>query len=309
MRRFELSDGSSDKFWEVSRSGSDVTVHYGRIGTNGQTKLKDLGSEDKAKANVEKLIREKTAKGYVEVGGAEEPAADAVEPDGTSAGSATPTMSESAADDTPAAEPEPAVEPAAAARPTASATAPAELPDEATFVVPGPWKRSVLPIRGVDKVTAPKPVADAAETARALRRDLAEAVEASFLHDEAAPELVAVARSVDLEAAEPGPALGVAVHLRAMTEVVRWDRRDEIESFVPDLLERHGGRARRGAGQLRADPLLAGLESGRRPAAPRGTRRPRPVAHARPAPAGPSDLRGGRRRHPRRGDRPARGRP
>lgn len=236
MRRFELSDGSSDKFWEVSRSGSDVTVHYGRIGTNGQTKLKDLGSEDKAKANVEKLIREKTAKGYVEIGGSEEPAADAAEPDGTSDESVTPTTSESAPDETPAPEPQPAVEPAAAARSTASA----ELPDEETFVVPGPWKRSVLPIRGVDKVTAPKPVADAVETARALRQHLAEAVEASFLHDEAAPELVAVARAVDLEAAEPGPALGVAVHLRAMTEVVRWDRRDEIETFVPDLLERHG---------------------------------------------------------------------
>lgn len=44
-----------------------MTVHFGRLGTNGQTQTKDLGSETEAAAHVAKLIDEKLAKGYVEV--------------------------------------------------------------------------------------------------------------------------------------------------------------------------------------------------------------------------------------------------
>jgi len=66
-RYFELVDEKSSKFWEVSLSGSEVTVRYGRIDTDGQGKPKDLATEDKAAAHMEKLIAQKTSKGYVEV--------------------------------------------------------------------------------------------------------------------------------------------------------------------------------------------------------------------------------------------------
>jgi predicted DNA-binding WGR domain protein len=67
-RRFEFSEGKSSKFWEVTLDGSSYTVRFGRIGTDGQApKVNDAGSPEKASATVEKLIREKTAKGYMEV--------------------------------------------------------------------------------------------------------------------------------------------------------------------------------------------------------------------------------------------------
>ncbi len=68
MRRFELVDGKSSKFWEVDVDDETLVVRYGRIGTNGQSKEKDLGSPEKADAEREKLIRQKLGKGYSEVG-------------------------------------------------------------------------------------------------------------------------------------------------------------------------------------------------------------------------------------------------
>ena len=68
MRRFEYRDAKSSKFWEIDRSGSEVTTRWGRTGTNGQSKTKDLGTEAKAIAEVEKQIRSKVGKGYQEPG-------------------------------------------------------------------------------------------------------------------------------------------------------------------------------------------------------------------------------------------------
>ncbi|MFK8004316.1 MAG: WGR and DUF4132 domain-containing protein [Polyangiales bacterium] len=68
MRRFELSDGKSNKFWSVKRKGAVVTVSYGRIGTDGQTKDKAHADGDAAETAMEKLVASKTKKGYVEVG-------------------------------------------------------------------------------------------------------------------------------------------------------------------------------------------------------------------------------------------------
>ncbi len=55
MRRFEYQDTKSRKFWEIDRQGSQVTVRWGRIGTGGQTRIKDLGTEAKAIAEVDTL--------------------------------------------------------------------------------------------------------------------------------------------------------------------------------------------------------------------------------------------------------------
>ena len=79
MRRFKFSDSTSNKCWEVEVKGKPLNVTFGKIGTKGQSKPKDFATPEKAKAEMEKLIKEKTGKGYVEVGGkavkAEKPAA------------------------------------------------------------------------------------------------------------------------------------------------------------------------------------------------------------------------------------------
>ena len=69
MRRFEFVDGTSNKFWEVDVKGKTLNVTFGKIGTKGQSKPKDFATPEKAKAEMEQLIKEKTGKGYVEVGG------------------------------------------------------------------------------------------------------------------------------------------------------------------------------------------------------------------------------------------------
>ena len=66
-RRFEFVEGTSNKYWEVSISGTGVTVRFGRIGTNGQTSVKEFADAAKASQHADKLIAEKTGKGYVEV--------------------------------------------------------------------------------------------------------------------------------------------------------------------------------------------------------------------------------------------------
>lgn len=63
---FELSDGKSNKFWEITIDDLDVTVRYGRIGSNGTSRTKTFGDTDKAISHAENLIVQKTGKGYVE---------------------------------------------------------------------------------------------------------------------------------------------------------------------------------------------------------------------------------------------------
>jgi predicted DNA-binding WGR domain protein len=66
-RRFEFEQGKSRKFWEVSIEGTALTVSFGRMGTNGQVKVKRLVSPEAARKAAEKLVRQKGDKGYVEV--------------------------------------------------------------------------------------------------------------------------------------------------------------------------------------------------------------------------------------------------
>lgn len=61
---YEYVDGKSSKFWEIAKSGTKVTTRYGRIGSDGQTTTKDYGSAAEAKAAYDKLIEQKTGKGY-----------------------------------------------------------------------------------------------------------------------------------------------------------------------------------------------------------------------------------------------------
>jgi DNA ligase-1 len=66
-RRFELVEGKSSKFWEIAVAGQEVTIRYGRIGTQGQTSTKAFADAAAAAQHAAKLIAEKTAKGYDEV--------------------------------------------------------------------------------------------------------------------------------------------------------------------------------------------------------------------------------------------------
>ena len=67
-RTFEFKDDKSSKFWEITQTGSTVTVRYGKTGTNGQTQEKVFDDASVASRHVSKLVTEKTGKGYLEVG-------------------------------------------------------------------------------------------------------------------------------------------------------------------------------------------------------------------------------------------------
>ena len=71
-RLFEFHEGGSDKFWIIELAGKSHTVRYGRQGTDGQSKTKDFGSDDEARKSYDKLIAQKTKKGYVEAKSADE---------------------------------------------------------------------------------------------------------------------------------------------------------------------------------------------------------------------------------------------
>jgi len=65
-RRFEFSEGTSNKFWEIKLQGNAVITRYGKIGTSGQQTIKEMGTADKANKEYDKLVAEKTKKGYEE---------------------------------------------------------------------------------------------------------------------------------------------------------------------------------------------------------------------------------------------------
>lgn len=66
-RRFEFVEGSSSKFWEIELSGTTYTTTWGRIGTAGSSKTKECPTEARAALEYDKLVEEKTGKGYEEV--------------------------------------------------------------------------------------------------------------------------------------------------------------------------------------------------------------------------------------------------
>ncbi len=123
MRRFEYRDAKSSKFWEIDQQGSTVTTRWGRLGTDGQTKTKDLGTDAKATAEVDKQIRGKTGKGYQELGTGSGASA-------TSAPAARPAASPSTSASTPNSS-------SAAAGPSHG-----DLPDGGETTVPGSGSRS-----------------------------------------------------------------------------------------------------------------------------------------------------------------------
>lgn len=62
LRYFELQEGTSSKFWEISLNVNTIITRYGKIGTQGKTTQKDLENPVKAQQEFDKLVKEKREK-------------------------------------------------------------------------------------------------------------------------------------------------------------------------------------------------------------------------------------------------------
>ena len=60
----ECPSSSGGKFWECALDGTSTTVTYGKVGAAGSTQIKDHGSEDAARKFFDKMVKEKSKKGY-----------------------------------------------------------------------------------------------------------------------------------------------------------------------------------------------------------------------------------------------------
>jgi superfamily I DNA and/or RNA helicase/predicted DNA-binding WGR domain protein len=65
-RYFECVEAGSKKFWEITVDGSQHTVRFGRIGSQGQSRTKAFPDGAAARRDADRLIREKLVKGYTE---------------------------------------------------------------------------------------------------------------------------------------------------------------------------------------------------------------------------------------------------
>ena len=62
----ECTSGTANKFWELSRAGSNNKVRYGPIGMSGKFQVKTFANEEAAERDAERLIDQKRKKGYAE---------------------------------------------------------------------------------------------------------------------------------------------------------------------------------------------------------------------------------------------------
>ncbi len=155
MRRFELVEGASSKFWQIELQGNMFTVVYGRIGTAGQRQEKTFDDDDKALKEHDKLVAEKTKKGYAETGDARAAAAPATTATtATTAPAAkaaapkvTATKKAVKADDDDDAETAPTAAATTPAPPAAPKPAPTALDENAIFWTDA-LKKRVLPRAG-----------------------------------------------------------------------------------------------------------------------------------------------------------------
>ena len=66
VRNLRFEGGTSHKFWRATLRGAELSVSYGRVGSTGQTNLKQFESAERASREMDKLVTEKLNKGYVE---------------------------------------------------------------------------------------------------------------------------------------------------------------------------------------------------------------------------------------------------
>jgi predicted DNA-binding WGR domain protein len=70
----EYKDAKSNKFWRAKTEGGELVINYGRIGSDGQTKVKDFGDGASAQAEMTKVAASKRKKGYADTeGGSQAP--------------------------------------------------------------------------------------------------------------------------------------------------------------------------------------------------------------------------------------------
>ncbi|WP_433796661.1 DUF4132 domain-containing protein [Actinoplanes sp. CA-252034] len=174
MRSFEHRSAGSAKFWQVSQEGAAVTVRFGRVGTAGQTRTKELATEEAASLHVAGLIAEKAGKGYLEVTSAADPAAPPAA--ARSAREAGPAQDEPVQDEPVQDEP-------------------VELPDEDTFVLPDAWVRRIRPRRGGRPGTRPPSLAGAVAKADDILAEARGHRERVLADGRSEPDLVAAARA------------------------------------------------------------------------------------------------------------------
>jgi predicted DNA-binding WGR domain protein len=67
-KHLKYIDGNSDKFWQIEVSGINFTVTYGKNGTLGVSQIKTFANAEECLKAAEKLLAEKTKKGYSESG-------------------------------------------------------------------------------------------------------------------------------------------------------------------------------------------------------------------------------------------------
>jgi predicted DNA-binding WGR domain protein len=147
----EFEEGTSSKFWRARVEGKTLYVNYGKIGSAGQTQVKDLADPAAAKREYDKLVAEKRKKGYADAGagggGAEADADDvdtvAAARDDDDAGGGDDGGDDDDDDDRPARKP--AGKRAPAAAPPGRAAAPA---GKAAAVPSAPGHRLVLDAGG-----------------------------------------------------------------------------------------------------------------------------------------------------------------
>ncbi|WP_115810082.1 DUF6493 family protein [Flavobacterium aquicola] len=67
-KHLKYIDGTSDKFWQIEVSEINYTVTYGKNGTSGTSQTKTFNSTEECLKAAEKILAEKTKKGYSESG-------------------------------------------------------------------------------------------------------------------------------------------------------------------------------------------------------------------------------------------------
>ena len=61
-RVFVFQDFKSQKFWSIDVVGTDVTVNYGKLGTDGQTQVKNFATTEEAEKAANKLMLKRQRK-------------------------------------------------------------------------------------------------------------------------------------------------------------------------------------------------------------------------------------------------------
>jgi len=63
-QRYEYKRDQSNKFWAITWVDKEYSIQFGRVGTEGQTKVKTFADSRTAQLEAESVIRQKVLKGY-----------------------------------------------------------------------------------------------------------------------------------------------------------------------------------------------------------------------------------------------------